>query len=129
MRKTDSSDANDGEKIIRLDRGQIRESSYISASLLHKDIDKALLYFPSVCLMKICKTVFPVSEGEMTGVCVNSTRTCEVLAWCPIENDHNIPEYVPTLNNSYCKLTLCMLRSNLEGLNVLKSFSCDLIFV
>lgn len=44
MRKTDSSDANDvGGKTIHLDGGQIRESSYISASLLHKDIDKALL--------------------------------------------------------------------------------------
>lgn len=60
---------------------------------------------------------------------MNSTRTCEVLAWCPIENDHNIPEYVPTLNNSYRKLTLGKLRSNLEGLNVLNSFSCVLIVV
>ncbi len=39
-------------------------------------------------------------QGEMTGVCVNTTKTCEVLAWCPIENDHNIPEYVETLNYS-----------------------------
>lgn len=36
----------------------------------------------------------------MTGVCVHTTMTCEVLAWCPIENDHSIPEYVPTLSNS-----------------------------
>lgn len=32
----------------------------------------------------------------MTGVCVKSTNTCEVLAWCPVENDHTIPEYVET---------------------------------
>ena len=42
----------------------------------------------------------------MTGVCVNETKTCEVLAWCPVEDDHNIPEYVETLKYSYCKLTL-----------------------
>ena len=30
----------------------------------------------------------------MTGLCVPATKTCEVLAWCPVENDHNIPEYV-----------------------------------
>ncbi|KAG7224505.1 hypothetical protein INR49_015029 [Caranx melampygus] len=31
-------------------------------------------------------------HGEMTGVCVNTTNTCEVLAWCPVEDDHNIPD-------------------------------------
>lgn len=45
-------------------------------------------------------------QGEMTGVCVNTTHTCEVLAWCPVEDDHNIPEYVETLNYSYCMLVL-----------------------
>lgn len=80
-------------------------------------IDKALLTglvsswkHTNVCFLCL-------SEGEMTGVCVNATKTCEVLAWCPIEDDRNIPEYVPTLNDSYCKLTLCMrLPWNLEGL-------------
>lgn len=28
----------------------------------------------------------------MTGKCVNRTRTCEVLAWCPLEDDRQIPE-------------------------------------
>lgn len=28
----------------------------------------------------------------MTGVCVNSTKTCEVLAWCPVEDDHDVPD-------------------------------------
>lgn len=32
----------------------------------------------------------------MTGVCVNTTNTCEVLAWCPVEDDRNIPTYVET---------------------------------
>lgn len=45
-------------------------------------------------------------QGQMTGTCVNDTKTCEVLAWCPVEDDHNIPEYVETLNYSYCKLIL-----------------------
>ncbi|XP_078142530.1 P2X purinoceptor 1 isoform X5 [Centroberyx gerrardi] len=31
-------------------------------------------------------------HGHMTGVCVNDTQTCEVLAWCPIEDDRNIPD-------------------------------------
>lgn len=44
-----------------------------------------------------------LSEGEMTGVCVNSTKTCEVLAWCPVENDLIIPEYVEMLHYFGCK--------------------------
>lgn len=31
-------------------------------------------------------------HGQMTGVCLNTTKTCEVLAWCPVEDDHNIPD-------------------------------------
>ncbi|XP_071756940.1 P2X purinoceptor 1 isoform X3 [Centroberyx gerrardi] len=31
-------------------------------------------------------------KRHMTGVCVNDTQTCEVLAWCPIEDDRNIPD-------------------------------------
>ncbi|XP_067113167.1 P2X purinoceptor 1 isoform X2 [Osmerus mordax] len=31
-------------------------------------------------------------NGHMTGKCVNSTRTCEVLAWCPVEDDRTIPD-------------------------------------
>uniref|UniRef100_A0A3Q2QFT5 P2X purinoceptor n=1 Tax=Fundulus heteroclitus TaxID=8078 RepID=A0A3Q2QFT5_FUNHE len=32
-----------------------------------------------------------LDEGQMTGVCVNTTKTCEVLAWCPVEDDHTVP--------------------------------------
>ncbi|KAM9782344.1 P2X purinoceptor 1 isoform X2 [Syngnathus typhle] len=31
-------------------------------------------------------------KRRTTGVCDNTTKTCEVLAWCPVENDHNIPD-------------------------------------
>ncbi|XP_061819112.1 P2X purinoceptor 1 isoform X1 [Nerophis lumbriciformis] len=31
-------------------------------------------------------------HGRMTGVCNNTTKTCEVLAWCPVENDRIIPD-------------------------------------
>ncbi|XP_031603942.1 P2X purinoceptor 1 isoform X1 [Oreochromis aureus] len=31
-------------------------------------------------------------NGEMTGVCVNRTKTCEVLAWCPVEDDRKVPD-------------------------------------
>ncbi|XP_029303370.1 P2X purinoceptor 1 isoform X3 [Cottoperca gobio] len=30
-------------------------------------------------------------HGQMTGVCVEN-KTCEVLAWCPVEDDHKIPD-------------------------------------
>lgn len=35
-------------------------------------------------------------HGQMTGVCVNRTNTCEVLAWCPVEADDKVP-YPPLL--------------------------------
>ncbi|XP_078121454.1 P2X purinoceptor 1 isoform X2 [Sander vitreus] len=31
-------------------------------------------------------------KRQMTGVCLNATKTCEVLAWCPVEDDVNIPD-------------------------------------
>ncbi|XP_062261483.1 P2X purinoceptor 1 isoform X2 [Platichthys flesus] len=31
-------------------------------------------------------------KRQMTGVCVNTTKTCEVLAWCPVEDDKIIPD-------------------------------------
>ncbi|XP_020564706.2 P2X purinoceptor 1 isoform X4 [Oryzias latipes] len=30
-------------------------------------------------------------DGKLTGVCVKETKTCELLAWCPLEDDRNIP--------------------------------------
>ncbi|XP_066513750.1 P2X purinoceptor 1 isoform X2 [Hoplias malabaricus] len=30
-------------------------------------------------------------NGHMTGKCVNTTSTCEVMSWCPIEDDREIP--------------------------------------
>ncbi|XP_030603127.1 P2X purinoceptor 1 isoform X2 [Archocentrus centrarchus] len=35
-------------------------------------------------------------KRQMTGVCVNRTNTCEVLAWCPVEEDDKVP-YPPLL--------------------------------
>uniref|UniRef100_A0A7N8WQU9 Purinergic receptor P2X, ligand-gated ion channel, 1 n=1 Tax=Mastacembelus armatus TaxID=205130 RepID=A0A7N8WQU9_9TELE len=44
--------------------------------------------------------VFPpqliLFQGQMTGVCVNKTKTCEVVTWCPVEDDSSIP-YPPLL--------------------------------
>ncbi|XP_031166563.1 P2X purinoceptor 1 isoform X3 [Sander lucioperca] len=31
-------------------------------------------------------------KRQMTGVCLNATKTCEVLAWCPVEDDVKIPD-------------------------------------
>ncbi|XP_076867895.1 P2X purinoceptor 1 isoform X2 [Brachyhypopomus gauderio] len=30
-------------------------------------------------------------NGYMTGKCVNTTHTCEIVTWCPVEDDRNIP--------------------------------------
>lgn len=66
-------------------------------------------------------------HGQMTGVCVNTTKTCEVLAWCPVENDHNIPDppllmsaenYTLFIKNSVTFPLFGVTRSNLvEGIN------------
>uniref|UniRef100_A0AAQ4RGE0 P2X purinoceptor n=1 Tax=Gasterosteus aculeatus aculeatus TaxID=481459 RepID=A0AAQ4RGE0_GASAC len=43
-----------------------------------------------------CSSDSDCEEGrfkrQMTGVCEKATKTCEVLAWCPVENDHDIPD-------------------------------------
>ncbi|XP_038565485.1 P2X purinoceptor 1-like isoform X1 [Micropterus salmoides] len=66
-------------------------------------------------------------HGQMTGVCVNATKTCEVLTWCPVENDRNIPDppllmsaenYTLFIKNSVTFPLFGVTRSNLvEGIN------------
>lgn len=66
-------------------------------------------------------------HGKMTGVCVNTTKTCEVLAWCPIENDTYIPDppllmtaenYTLFIKNSVTFPLFKVTRSNLvEGID------------
>ncbi|XP_023198376.1 P2X purinoceptor 1 isoform X3 [Xiphophorus maculatus] len=66
-------------------------------------------------------------HGQMTGVCVNKTQTCEVLAWCPIEDDHTIPNppllisaenYTLFIKNSVTFPLFGVTRSNLvEGID------------
>lgn len=50
------------------------------------------LSFFSPSIMRSCAFF----EGKLTGVCVKETKTCELLAWCPLEDDRNIPKYVNT---------------------------------
>lgn len=67
-------------------------------------------------------------HGQMTGVCVNTTKTCEVLAWCPVEDDHTIPDppllmsaenYTLFIKNSVTFPLFGVTRSNLvEGIDV-----------
>ncbi|KAG8008238.1 P2X purinoceptor 1 [Nibea albiflora] len=74
------------------------------------------------------------AHGEMTGVCVQSTKTCEVLAWCPVENDHNIPDppllisaenYTLFIKNSVTFPLFGVTRSNLvEGIDSSYIRSC-----
>uniref|UniRef100_A0A8C3VAG2 P2X purinoceptor n=1 Tax=Catharus ustulatus TaxID=91951 RepID=A0A8C3VAG2_CATUS len=48
------------------------------------------------------------SSGIQTGECVqynSSFKTCEVFAWCPVEDDYHIPRrnILPTINSTYLK--------------------------
>ncbi|KAM7398488.1 hypothetical protein PAMA_006409 [Pampus argenteus] len=66
-------------------------------------------------------------KRQMTGVCVNTTNTCEVLAWCPVEDDHKIPDpallmsaenYTLFIKNSVTFPLFEVSRSNLvEGID------------
>ncbi|XP_037604513.1 P2X purinoceptor 1 isoform X2 [Sebastes umbrosus] len=66
-------------------------------------------------------------KRQMTGVCLNTTKTCEVLAWCPVEDDHNIPDppmlmsaenYTLFIKNSVTFPLFDVSRSNLvEGID------------
>ncbi|KAM8741536.1 P2X purinoceptor 1 isoform 2-T2 [Acanthopagrus schlegelii] len=66
-------------------------------------------------------------KRQMTGSCVPATKTCEVLAWCPVENDHNIPDpprlmsaenYTLFIKNSVTFPLFQVTRSNLvEGID------------
>ncbi|XP_023120567.2 P2X purinoceptor 1 isoform X3 [Amphiprion ocellaris] len=66
-------------------------------------------------------------KRQMTGVCVEGTKTCEVLAWCPVEDDHNIPDppllmsaenYTLFIKNSVTFPLFGVTRSNLvEGID------------
>ncbi|XP_047235706.1 P2X purinoceptor 1 isoform X2 [Girardinichthys multiradiatus] len=65
--------------------------------------------------------------GQMTGVCVTTTNTCEVLSWCPVEDDRTIPNppllmsaenYTLFIKNSVTFPLFGVTRSNLvEGID------------
>ncbi|XP_028321778.1 P2X purinoceptor 1-like [Gouania willdenowi] len=80
-------------------------------------------------------------HGQMTGVCVNATKTCEVLAWCPVEDDHTIPDppllmsaenYTLFIKNSITFPLFGVTRSNLvEGIDgraigIVVDWTCNL---
>ncbi|XP_056451577.1 P2X purinoceptor 1 isoform X1 [Gadus chalcogrammus] len=66
-------------------------------------------------------------NGHMTGLCLKQTGTCEVLAWCPVENDKTIPDppllmsaenYTLFIKNSITFPLFDVTRSNLvEGID------------
>lgn len=66
-------------------------------------------------------------NGHMTGKCDNRTRTCEIFAWCPVEDDRKIPEtplllsaenYTLFIKNSVTFPQFKVVRSNLvEGVD------------
>ncbi|XP_061559349.1 P2X purinoceptor 1 isoform X2 [Phycodurus eques] len=73
-------------------------------------------------------------KRHMTGMCDNATKTCEVAAWCPIENDHNIPDppllmsaenYTLFIKNSVTFPVFDVTRSNLvEGIDATYISKC-----
>ncbi|CAN9501592.1 unnamed protein product [Ophioblennius macclurei] len=79
-------------------------------------------------------TLKRTGHGQMTGVCVNTTKTCEVLAWCPVEDDNNIPEppllmsaenYTLFIKNSVTFPLFGVTRSNLvEGIDASYISNC-----
>ncbi|XP_072523445.1 P2X purinoceptor 1 isoform X2 [Salminus brasiliensis] len=66
-------------------------------------------------------------NGHMTGKCVNTTKTCEIMSWCPIEDDRQIPDpprllaaenYTLFIKNSITFPEFNVIRSNLvEGVD------------
>lgn len=61
-------------------------------------------------------------NGEMTGKCVNTTKTCEIMSWCPVEDDRQIPDpplllaaenYTLFIKNSITFPEFNVVRSNL----------------
>ncbi|KAK5859116.1 hypothetical protein PBY51_003206 [Eleginops maclovinus] len=66
-------------------------------------------------------------KRQMTGVCVDETKTCQVLAWCPVEDDLVIPDppmlmsaenYTLFIKNSVTFPLFGVSRSNLvEGID------------
>ncbi|XP_037543513.1 P2X purinoceptor 1 isoform X2 [Nematolebias whitei] len=66
-------------------------------------------------------------KRQMTGVCADATKTCEVLAWCPVEDDNTIPDppllmsaenYTLFIKNSITFPLFGVTRSNLvEGID------------
>lgn len=77
------------------------EAENVSAALKLKPTRTLFLPVNTCCMMSdapvsswdsvISFCLFPF-QGQMTGVCVDATKTCEVLAWCPVEDDNTIPE-------------------------------------
>ncbi|XP_010895328.2 P2X purinoceptor 1 isoform X3 [Esox lucius] len=73
-------------------------------------------------------------HGKMTGRCLMDSKTCEVLAWCPVEDDSNIPDpallisaenYTLFIKNSVNFPLYKVRRSNLvEGINMQYIKSC-----
>ncbi|XP_018547401.1 P2X purinoceptor 1 isoform X2 [Lates calcarifer] len=73
-------------------------------------------------------------KRQMTGVCRNETKTCEVLAWCPVEDDNIIPDppllmsaenYTLFIKNSVTFPLFGVTRSNLvEGIDAAYISKC-----
>ncbi|XP_051521647.1 P2X purinoceptor 1-like isoform X2 [Myxocyprinus asiaticus] len=78
-----------------------------------------------------CDSDADCDEGKykrhMTGKCVNSTSTCEIYSWCPVEDDRQIPDppilrtaenYTLFIKNSITFRQFKVVRSNLvESVN------------
>lgn len=56
--------------------------------------------------LKAAKNVLLSTPGIMTGLCLNSTGTCEIRGWCPVE-DKKTPMWDPSLLQTFGNVPFC----------------------
>ncbi|XP_046876504.1 P2X purinoceptor 1 isoform X2 [Hypomesus transpacificus] len=107
------------------------DSSFVVMTNYIETEDQTMGKCPELPDKNRCSSDRDCEEGEykrhMTGKCVNSTKTCEVLAWCPVEDDRTIPDppllisaenYTLFIKNSVTFPQFGVSRSNLvEGVD------------
>lgn len=64
------------------------------------------LFFGGKKLFKAAKNVLLSTPGIKTGLCLNSTGTCEIHGWCPVE-DKKTPMWDPSLLQNFGNVAFC----------------------
>ncbi|XP_063809765.1 P2X purinoceptor 1 isoform X2 [Pseudophryne corroboree] len=80
-----------------------------------------------------CKALsLRLSQGILTGKCIpfnNETKSCEVYAWCPVENDHVVPD-PPLLRQAenftlFIKNSISFPKHKVNRQNLIESLTSD----